>query len=124
MVAETMSQAMMAVEVTSPDRRSRITSCCSPQPMSDSGDRHADIARVLEVLKDTVKVDLLRKIRNAGPCVNRLDLFQSLDTGTYLDHLRALRAVGLVQGVIEGPSPCYCLNKVTIERVRAAHLID
>lgn len=56
--------------------------------------------------------------RNACVCgdiVDELPLSQS----TVSQHLKELKRIGVVQGLIEGPSVCYCIDPATWQRVKA-----
>ena len=50
-----------------------------------------------------------------GEIVDDLPLAQS----TVSRHLKVLRDAGLVQGTIDGPRSCYCLDRDAIEALRA-----
>jgi DNA-binding transcriptional ArsR family regulator len=49
-----------------------------------------------------------------GQIVDILPLAQS----TVSQHLKQLKEAGLVQGEVEGPRTCYCLNRSTWERFK------
>ena len=49
-----------------------------------------------------------------GSIVDLLPLSQS----TVSQHLKELKRVGLVQGEIEGPKICYCINPNVMEKVK------
>jgi ArsR family transcriptional regulator len=38
---------------------------------------------------------------------------------TVSEHLRILKEAGLIQGAVDGPRVCYCLNPVTLSRLKA-----
>jgi ArsR family transcriptional regulator len=74
--------------------------------------RLADLARalahpariaILEVLAD-------RASCMCGEIVDELPLAQA----TVSQHLKALKEAGLVEGMIDGPRVCYCLNQTTL----------
>ncbi len=55
--------------------------------------------------------------RNACVCgdiVDELPLSQS----TVSQHLKELKRIGVVQGVIEGPSVCYCIDPMAWQRIK------
>ncbi len=57
--------------------------------------------------------------RNACVCgdiVDELPLSQS----TVSQHLKELKRIGVVQGVIEGPSVCYCIDPMAWQRIKTA----
>ncbi len=49
-----------------------------------------------------------------GDLVAELPLAQA----TISQHLKELKAIGLIQGTVEGTSVCYCINKQKWEEVR------
>ena len=76
-------------------------------------------ARVAKALAHPVRIRILQILaeRNACICceiVNRLPLAQS----TVSQHLKELKGAGLIQGEIEGPKICYCLDDKAVERAR------
>ncbi len=48
-----------------------------------------------------------------GELVEELPLSQS----TVSQHLKALKEAGLIQGEIEGPKTCYCLNPAGVQKL-------
>lgn len=74
----------------------------TPQEIADFCKALAHPARV-EILEHLLKLD--RCI--CGEIVSMLPLAQS----TVSQHLKVLRDSGLVQGQIEGPKTCYCVDK-------------
>lgn len=50
-----------------------------------------------------------------GDIVDELPLAQS----TVSQHLKVLKEAGLIQGIIDGPRVCYCINPKTLRRLRA-----
>ena len=51
-----------------------------------------------------------------GEIVDALPLAQA----TVSQHLKILKDAGLLQGTIEGPRSCYCLDPITVGEVRRA----
>ncbi len=77
-----------------------------PAPPDD-----ARLAQLAKALGHPTRVQMLRLLHERRACVTgdlvaELPLAQS----TVSEHLRILKQAGLVQGVIEGDRPCYCLN--------------
>ncbi|MEZ4700718.1 MAG: metalloregulator ArsR/SmtB family transcription factor [Rhodothermales bacterium] len=63
-----------------------------------------------------LKVLAERKACICGEIVDVLPLAQA----TVSQHLKALKEAGFVQGTIEGPRSCYCLNPEALLRAREA----
>ena len=78
------------------------------------------IADYAKALAHPARVAILQFLvrRNACVCgdiVNELPLSQS----TVSQHLKELKRIGIVQGIIEGPSVCYCIDKAGWGRMKA-----
>lgn len=76
--------------------------------------RQNKIASYAKALGHPARIAILEYVlkRNAcicGDLVEELGLAQA----TISQHLKALKDVGILQGTIEGPSICYCINKKT-----------
>ncbi|EPG75294.1 DNA-binding helix-turn-helix protein [Leptospira fainei serovar Hurstbridge str. BUT 6] len=56
---------------------------------------------------------LKKKACVCGDLVDELGLAQA----TISQHLKALKEVGILQGTIEGPSICYCIDKKAWEEI-------
>jgi ArsR family transcriptional regulator len=93
--------------------------CCAPREMPKSGDELEDLATVKAVLSDPAKLELVEHLERIGPCINQLPLGHVQSSSSLLEHLRALNAVGVVQGVFEGPRLCFCINQQTMAKVRS-----
>ena len=75
-------------------------------------------SRWAKALAHPARVAILRTLakRNACVCgeiVHDLPIAQA----TVSQHLKELKNVGLVEGTVEGPSSCYCLNREAIEEI-------
>ncbi|MBI1936860.1 MAG: winged helix-turn-helix transcriptional regulator [Ignavibacteriales bacterium] len=74
----------------------------------------ADIAKALshpariQILKILTEMDVCM----CGDIVELLPLAQS----TVSQHLKELKRVGLIQGDIEGPKVCYCINSSSLKK--------
>ena len=70
------------------------------------------IARYAKALAHPARVAILRLLAERQTCmcgdiVDELPISQS----TVSQHLRELKAAGLIQGEIDGPRVCYCINE-------------
>ena len=70
---------------------------------------HPARIKILQILTDM-------NVCMCGDIVELLPLSQS----TVSQHLKELKRVGLVQGEIEGPKVCYCINQKMIEKAKDA----
>ena len=73
--------------------------------------RDIALADLAKALSHPARIAILKILASKNSCicghiVEELPLSQS----TVSQHLKALKGAGLVQGEIEGPKVCYCLN--------------
>lgn len=94
--------------------------CCpvaSPTGVSRAGDE--ELAKLAWAIAHPARVRLLRILiaHNACVCgelVDHMELAQS----TVSQHLKILKDAGLVQGEVDGPKVCYCVNKSSLSRLK------
>lgn len=75
----------------------------------DLGDQQ--LAALAKALAHPARIAILRSLARRGTCVcgeivEALPLAQS----TVSRHLKELKAAGLIQGEVEGPKSCYCID--------------
>jgi ArsR family transcriptional regulator len=78
-----------------------------------------ELAVLAKALGHPARVAILRQLGEAGTCicgelVDALPLAQA----TVSQHLKVLKDAGFVQGEIDGPRVCYCVNPKTVKRFR------
>ena len=78
-----------------------------------------DLALMAKALGHPARVAIMRLLIVRGECVcgaivDELPLAQA----TVSQHLKVLKAAGLVQGEIDGPRVCYCVNPVAVRRFK------
>src|SRR5262245_26828560 len=98
--------------LTSKDQRN------TPLPASAKADE--EVAKLCWAIAHPARVRILRILlaRNAcicGELVDQMPLAQS----TVSQHLKILKDAGLVQGEIDGPKVCYCVNPQGLKRIKA-----
>jgi ArsR family transcriptional regulator len=76
-----------------------------------------ELATLAKALGHPARVAILRRLAERGECVcgeivDSLPLAQA----TVSQHLKVLKDAGLVQGEIDGPRVCYCVNPETVKR--------
>jgi ArsR family transcriptional regulator, arsenate/arsenite/antimonite-responsive transcriptional repressor len=74
------------------------------------------LAAYAKALAHPARIVILRELAKRGTCicgeiVEVLPLAQS----TVSQHLKALKEAGLIEGEVEGPRSCYCLNVKAIK---------
>ena len=79
-----------------------------------------ELAEVAKALSHPARIKILKILNDLDSCmvgsiVDQLPLSQS----TVSQHLKELKKVGLIQGEIEGPKICYCINPKVMEKAVA-----
>ena len=79
-----------------------------------------DLARLAKALGHPARVAILRLLLTRGDCicgdiVDRLPLAQA----TVSQHLKVLKEAGWIQGSIDGPRVCYCVEPETVRNFAA-----
>lgn len=78
-----------------------------------------DLAKLCWALAHPARVRILRLLISRNSClcgeiVEEMPLAQS----TVSQHLKALKQSGLIQGEIDGPRVCYCINKTALAKLK------
>jgi ArsR family transcriptional regulator len=78
-----------------------------------------DFAAICKALGHPARVRLLTILIDKGSCISG-DLAEefSLAQSTVSEHLRILKEAALVQGTIDGPKRCYCVNHETLDHLK------
>jgi DNA-binding transcriptional ArsR family regulator len=79
--------------------------------------KEQDLAAFAKALAHPARVAILKTLAKRNECVcgeivNILPLAQS----TVSQHLKELKAAGLITGTVEGPRSCYCINWKAFEK--------
>jgi len=106
--------------------KTRRQKACRPAPARGADQRpiegpaaDQDLARLAKALGHPARVRILRLLARRTTCVcgeivEEFELAQS----TVSQHLKVLKQAGLVQGEVDGPRVCYCVDPVGLERLR------
>lgn len=83
------------------------------------GDQDQQIAQFAKGLAHPARITILRYLAQRSTCVcgdivDELPLSQS----TVSQHLKALKQCGLIQGNIDGPRVCYCIDPENFRKAR------
>jgi len=91
--------------------------CCAPDDVPGLvGHREEDLSIICKALGHPARVKMLTILTEFGTCLSgSLADEINLAPSTVSEHLRILKASGLVQGTIDGPRRCYCVNLQTLE---------
>lgn len=79
-----------------------------------------ELAGLAKALAHPARVQIVRLLARRGTCVcgeivDELPLAQS----TVSQHLKILKESGLVQGEVDGPRTCYCIDPRGLRRLKA-----
>lgn len=83
------------------------------------GDDEKELAELAKAIGHPARVRILKVLieRNACVCgdiVDEIPLAQS----TVSQHLKQLQDAGLIQGEIDGPRVCYCIDPIRLKRLK------
>ena len=83
----------------------------------DFPDKDLTLADWCKALAHPARIAILRHLANRGECIcGELVIDLPLAQSTVSQHLKALKAAGLVQGEIDGPRSRYCVNRKNFEK--------
>lgn len=86
----------------------------------EGAEADAELAALCKALAHPARIQILRLLSRRRTCicgeiVGELDLAQS----TVSQHLRVMKEAGLVQGEVDGPRVCYCVDPAALRRLQA-----
>ena len=89
-----------------------------PRPLASS-ETDTELAALAKALGHPARITILRLLIAQGECVcgaivDELPLAQA----TVSQHLKVLKDAGLIQGEVDGPRVCYCVNPAGLRRLR------
>jgi ArsR family transcriptional regulator len=78
-----------------------------------------ELARLAKALGHPARVAIVRMLAEGGECVcgdivSRMPLAQA----TVSQHLKVLKQAGLIQGEIDPPRVCYCIQPETLKKLQ------
>ncbi len=91
-----------------------------PGPRSSAANpADTELARLAKALGHPARVAIVRMLTDGGECVcgdivSRLPLAQA----TVSQHLKVLKQAGLIEGEIDPPRVCYCVNPEAVKRLQ------
>jgi DNA-binding transcriptional ArsR family regulator len=78
-----------------------------------------DFAAVCKALGHPARVMIVRHLLSKNTCIcGELVSLLPLAQSTVSQHLRLLKDCGLIQGEIQGPKTCYCLDMHRLDRFK------
>ncbi len=113
----------MAISAPTEPSAPETEACCNPEVRPGSAPEPPDdrtLAAMAKALGHPVRLQIMRLLLERTSCVTgemvaELPLAQS----TVSEHLRVLRAAGLIQGEIEGPRTSYCVSQQGLAQLKA-----
>jgi ArsR family transcriptional regulator, arsenate/arsenite/antimonite-responsive transcriptional repressor len=88
-----------------------------PNVITDRDEELADLARALS---HPARVAILRHLASTGSCIcGQIVDVLPLAQATVSQHLKVLKEAGFIQGEVDGPRTCYCVNPEAVRRFQA-----
>lgn len=77
------------------------------------------LADACKALSHPVRVKILQHLQSIDRCIcgEIVDIL-SLAQSTVSQHLKSLKEAGFVQGTVEGPRTCYCIDRQFLNRFK------
>ncbi len=96
--------------------------------MNQNGESLLDddaFARICKALGHPARVRIVEHLKAIDQCIcGEIVQILPLAQSTVSQHLKVLKAAGLVKGEVAGPRTCYCLDREVLERFKkSAELI-
>lgn len=94
--------------------------CCDAAPISlPDDDVAANLSKLAWAIAHPARVRIVRLLLSRDTCmcgeiVDEMPLAQS----TVSQHLKILKEAGLVQGEVDGPKVCYCINPAKLQELK------
>jgi ArsR family transcriptional regulator len=101
-------------------KTSRTEECCDPSDVAlPTDDTAADLAKLAWAVAHPARVRIVRLLIGRKACVcgeivDEITLAQS----TVSQHLKILKESGLIQGEVDGPRVCYCINRDKLKMLK------
>lgn len=83
------------------------------------GTEENELAELAKALGHPARIAILKELARRNVCVcGEIVEVLPLAQSTVSQHLKELKAAGLIQGTVEGAKSCYCINWDTIRRLQ------
>ena len=78
-----------------------------------------NLAEIAKALSHPARIKILQILTQMNSCITgELVEMLPLSQSTVSQHLNELKKVGLINGEIEGPKTCYCVDNMVMEKVK------
>lgn len=83
--------------------------------------KEQDLAAFAKALAHPARIAILKVLAQHNECIcGEIVEILPLAQSTVSQHLKELKKAGLINGVIDGPRSCYCINWKAFEKFNAA----
>jgi ArsR family transcriptional regulator len=90
-----------------------------PVPAAAARDLDDELASLAKALGHPARVRILTVLLAKKSCVaGELSDELPLAASTVSQHLKQLKASGLIKGEVDGPRRCYCVDRTALERLK------
>ena len=80
-------------------------------------ERDEELAALARALSHPARAAIVRHLAETGSCLcGEIVSVLPLAQATVSQHLKVLKEAGFVQGEVDGPRTCYCVNFETVKR--------
>lgn len=94
-----------------------LSACCS---LNIEGTEQERLVKMFKALGNPTRFEILKYLVTHPQCITGdIVEFLPIAQATVSQHLKVLREAGWIDGIIEGPATCYCLNEANIAWFRA-----
>jgi ArsR family transcriptional regulator len=88
-------------------------------PKVESTLDYQSFARICKALGHPARIRIVEHLKSIDHCIcGEIVQILPLAQSTVSQHLKVLKAAGLVKGEVEGPCTCYCLDRDTLENFK------
>jgi len=86
--------------------------CCSPPISASETVDDEQFVLICKALAHPARLRIVRHLKSIDQCIcGEIVTVLPLAQSTVSQHLKILKAAGLVKGTVEGPCTCYCLDR-------------
>jgi len=84
--------------------------------MVESALDYQSFARICKALGHPARIQIVEHLKTIDHCIcGEIVQILPLAQSTVSQHLKVLKAAGLIKGEVKGPRTCYCLNRDILE---------
>lgn len=81
------------------------------------GKREQDLAAFAKAVSHPARIAILKVLAQRNECIcGEIVEILPLAQSTVSQHLKALKEAGLINGTVDGPKSCYCINWKAFEK--------